>query len=491
MPKTFPTSLLRERFAKLPLELREAIASVDTANIILATGQAHHVSIDKIGKLAEEVGWIMGGLVSTKEFIPDLVEVLEVSREEATAIALEVNQKIFAPIRDHLKRMHGEKWSEDITVGAETLATKAPAIPPVAPRMPSPAPAVATPSQMPKPAVAEIKPAAPAVRPVMPEPRPATLEPGASRAPEPPTPLKVAPLTTPIQGARPTPEGEGFTRKLEPLIINPLAAIRQPDFTEDLPAGVEKPKPKIEDVVIRPLEIQPTQPAPTIRPSGVGTAMPVISPQGVKPYQPPATAATKKPLDVVPATGQPARPLPPKELMPTPFKSGVEAKAEERAETPAMLMRVPEVKPAASESGAKYALTKSKLEEELERSRRELSGETDKAPIMPATPEKPAAVAKSESMKTAEATQKAAGSLAGGVTPPETQIPTAASKPPEEKMLPSLSSGIPTPPTTLPIETPKQDVTEETPQPAAPKDDELKPKTSAPYSADPYREPIE
>lgn len=172
MPTTLPLSLLREKFEKLPPKLREAIASVDTANIVLNIGRTNGLSIDKIGGLASETGYIMSGVASTKDFIPTLTEILGVSNEKAKAIALEINQKIFLPIREYLKGMHGEKWAEEIKDGVASATAKPRAAPP------------------------------------LPEKEPAG----------PPAPRDVKmPLPAPA---------DSFAKKLEPLIINPLTPRR-------------------------------------------------------------------------------------------------------------------------------------------------------------------------------------------------------------------------------------------------------------------------
>ncbi|GEM_PF-3348339 len=110
MRHTFPPKLIQKKSAELPPALLDAILSVDSANAIRDIGIKHHLPIDKLGILAEEVGWIMSGIAPTKEFIPALVDGLEISTAEASQIATEVNEKILLPIREFMKGFHGGEW---------------------------------------------------------------------------------------------------------------------------------------------------------------------------------------------------------------------------------------------------------------------------------------------------------------------------------------------------------------------------------------------
>ncbi len=98
---------LLEMYRKLPKDIQDAIFSVDTAEIIREIGENNNLMIDKIGNLADETGLVMLGLTSPSQYIPHIVERLEISRETAKKIAEEVNSKIFFPIRENLKKIHG------------------------------------------------------------------------------------------------------------------------------------------------------------------------------------------------------------------------------------------------------------------------------------------------------------------------------------------------------------------------------------------------
>lgn len=94
------------KYKSLPEDVRQAIFSVDTADLIQAIGKKHGLSIEKIGKLGDETGKIMMGLAKPQEFIGNLSKALEVDKGAARNIAQDVNQKIFASIRESLKKIH-------------------------------------------------------------------------------------------------------------------------------------------------------------------------------------------------------------------------------------------------------------------------------------------------------------------------------------------------------------------------------------------------
>jgi len=101
------TANVMERFRDLPEDLQKAIFSPNTADAILAAGKNSGIAIDKIGELADETGLVMLGITPPGEFIRNLTRRLELDPEKAKAVAEEINQKIFQPVRESLKKVHG------------------------------------------------------------------------------------------------------------------------------------------------------------------------------------------------------------------------------------------------------------------------------------------------------------------------------------------------------------------------------------------------
>ena len=96
-----------EFFKKLPLDLREAMSSIDTSTAVERIAGKHRLLIDKMGILAEEIGNVMFGVSHPKDFIHNLSDKLGVDRETARKIAEDVNQQIFSKVRESLRNLHG------------------------------------------------------------------------------------------------------------------------------------------------------------------------------------------------------------------------------------------------------------------------------------------------------------------------------------------------------------------------------------------------
>ena len=107
---------LKELYKKLPKDLQDAIFSADSGEVLRDIAKRRGLAIDKSGALADETGSVMLGLTAPREFIPNLKRRLGVDEKTAREIAVDVNDKIFAKVRESLKKIHGI-GSED---GGET-----------------------------------------------------------------------------------------------------------------------------------------------------------------------------------------------------------------------------------------------------------------------------------------------------------------------------------------------------------------------------------
>jgi len=91
---------------KLPEDLKEAIASVDDLDIILGIEKKYRLHFDQTGELSNEILLLTVGLTPPQEFIKNIQRRLNIPEETAREIGLEVNEKIFRPVRDSLKKIH-------------------------------------------------------------------------------------------------------------------------------------------------------------------------------------------------------------------------------------------------------------------------------------------------------------------------------------------------------------------------------------------------
>lgn len=95
------------KYQDLPEDLQKALVSASFSNAITETGKKFELAIDKVGELADETGKVMLGLTSPSDYVKNLTARLGVPQEKAKMIAEEINQKVFQPVRESLKRVHG------------------------------------------------------------------------------------------------------------------------------------------------------------------------------------------------------------------------------------------------------------------------------------------------------------------------------------------------------------------------------------------------
>src|SRR3989344_9368223 len=91
-----------KRYGDLPEDLQKALFSAQTSDAIFEIGKRHGLAVDKIGELADETGLVMLGVTKPSEYIKNLASILALEPEKAKAIAEDINQKVFATIRESL-----------------------------------------------------------------------------------------------------------------------------------------------------------------------------------------------------------------------------------------------------------------------------------------------------------------------------------------------------------------------------------------------------
>ncbi|MDO8560890.1 MAG: hypothetical protein Q7R91_01605 [bacterium] len=269
-----PTTHINEeeilkRYESLPQDLKDAMMGISTADAISEIGRKTNLNIEKMGALAEEVGLIILGFIPSANFISDIKTVLDIDAEKAAEIANEVNQHIFLPIRESLKRLHGASWSEGITKPPVKFEGQKVA------------------EFKPAPPVPEIKPSGPVSAPEA-KPQPPAL-------PAPKEPMIIRPMGLPA----PLPKEERFGAK---EITMPPALLPTPTLPP-APARTVPTIPPIAQKIITP-EIRPQE--IKLPPS----ALPISEKEQEMPFSPFSYATPK------PAFPAPTIPSAPKPIIP-------------------------------------------------------------------------------------------------------------------------------------------------------------------------------
>lgn len=92
----------KSQFERLPKELRDAVTSTDLRTKLFALTQKYHLHIDKAGTLENEVVLVLMGMELPSLFVGNIQRELELSPENANALAKDVNEQIFHPIHEQL-----------------------------------------------------------------------------------------------------------------------------------------------------------------------------------------------------------------------------------------------------------------------------------------------------------------------------------------------------------------------------------------------------
>ncbi len=115
---TYQTPHFKENYDDLPADVQDAFTSVSVGKTIQEIGKKHQLHVDQISSLFDETGFIMIGATHPRNYIENIQSKLAIDVNAAKKIATDVNEQIFRPIRESLKKIHqvDEKPEQDTTV---------------------------------------------------------------------------------------------------------------------------------------------------------------------------------------------------------------------------------------------------------------------------------------------------------------------------------------------------------------------------------------
>lgn len=114
---------IEARIQELPKDVQAAIMSNDFEAQVAEIGQKNRLHVDQIGELGDEVLLVMLGFMPADGFAEHIQKNLHLYSEQAAAIETQVNDQIFLPIRESMK-----KFQEDQKKKNEPAPSAAPAI---------------------------------------------------------------------------------------------------------------------------------------------------------------------------------------------------------------------------------------------------------------------------------------------------------------------------------------------------------------------------
>lgn len=233
---------LEERYQKLPDVLKDAMFSVDVAAKMFEIGKKYGLTIDKIGFMAEETGYIILGLTRPSEFVKNLTEALAVEESKARTIASDINHQVLFLLREALKTTHQIEINEEAIQKNSIILKKNPPL--QSATAPSPeiisAPKPIEPPPQPQPVkIPEQKLSEPSLPPSQSTPIPKPILTPESSLP----PLVLKPLEEKPTIAIPTPTPKPPVEKTPPLLLPPQATLKTEPIDLRLQQKIKPPEP--------------------------------------------------------------------------------------------------------------------------------------------------------------------------------------------------------------------------------------------------------
>ncbi|MFA6338537.1 MAG: hypothetical protein WCW87_00525 [Candidatus Paceibacterota bacterium] len=101
--------ILKQSLERLPKDIKQAIVSLNTKEILQGISKKHALHLDQIDQLETDTMLVMVGISHPEDFVKDVRDDLLMSTGQAEAIAADVNDQIFKTIRQSLIKMHDDE----------------------------------------------------------------------------------------------------------------------------------------------------------------------------------------------------------------------------------------------------------------------------------------------------------------------------------------------------------------------------------------------
>lgn len=112
MSNPFTPEQIHERFESLPDDIQTVISAPETAELIESIGRNRGLRIDKIGALIEYSGLIMLGFIKSNEFVNNLAWELQISKEQAESLAVDIDSRVFSRMRSSLRQVQYQSTAD-------------------------------------------------------------------------------------------------------------------------------------------------------------------------------------------------------------------------------------------------------------------------------------------------------------------------------------------------------------------------------------------
>ncbi len=98
----------------IPVDILEAIDSSHVYTKLEKIADRYNLHIDQLGQLNVDTEGVMIGKIKSDKFVETIAKDLEISEEIAEKIAIDINNEIFASLRESLRKMQENKEIKSI-----------------------------------------------------------------------------------------------------------------------------------------------------------------------------------------------------------------------------------------------------------------------------------------------------------------------------------------------------------------------------------------
>lgn len=128
----------KKRFKTLPQEMKDALFSVQTAEIISGIGAESHLTQQKGSELGRIAGLVFLGFLHKEDVAKELQEALSVNSLMANGLQDSLTKKLFYPYVDVLDKIYSPKPEEELISRPQLDSVIAPASAPAPSTGPKP-----------------------------------------------------------------------------------------------------------------------------------------------------------------------------------------------------------------------------------------------------------------------------------------------------------------------------------------------------------------
>ncbi|MEI6478911.1 MAG: hypothetical protein WCO18_01320 [bacterium] len=100
MPSKYKQNQYNDIFDKLPMPIKDLVASSETAAKVFKIAQTHRLQIDQADVLNQITLDVLMGITPAKDFLETIKKDIQIEPNEAIGVVNDINDQIFKPIRE-------------------------------------------------------------------------------------------------------------------------------------------------------------------------------------------------------------------------------------------------------------------------------------------------------------------------------------------------------------------------------------------------------